>query len=298
MEPRDRFAVNLRQARQEAASPRKSWPCAANCTGPRSRCSSAAAANRAWARWSSSRAPSAPPPKRSAPGSAGTPKARQYKIDEPSYRSLGPIPPRAGRLSSSSPMTLGRAEEAIRRRRGSDRALLISSIAWSSGICWTACAQRAGDQRAEGAGFFGVVDGADEAGADRLAPASRRRCRSARSKRSRASGVASARASVSRETPSWQAAPSRAEIVNWLAIWPRFCGVAPLAVAGRGPGPSPARTRSRPPPGRRRPGPARATIAPTTRTLPLEPRPRPLTGRPSARARSGTGRSGRAGRRG
>ena len=48
-----------------------------------------------------------------------------------------------------------------------ESALLISSIAWSSGISSIVFAQRAGDEGAERAGFFGVVDRPQQAGADR-----------------------------------------------------------------------------------------------------------------------------------
>ena len=86
-------------------------------------------------------------------------------------------------------------------------------------------AQRDGDERAQRAGFFGVVDRPQQARRGRLAPAPRRRSRSARAKRSRASGVASAWARVSRLTPSWQAAPSSAESVNCSAICSRPSGL-------------------------------------------------------------------------
>ena len=91
-------------------------------------------------------------------------------------------------------------------------ALLISSIAWSSGISSTVARSGPAMKRAERAGLFGVLDRAQQAGADRLGELVVVDPVALAEALARLFGVASAWASVSRVTPSSQAAPSRAEM--------------------------------------------------------------------------------------
>ena len=152
--------------------------------------------------------------------------------------------------------------------------------------------QRAAEQRAQRAGFFGVVDGAQQAGADRprqllvVDPV--------------ALGEALAR--LRRRQRPGQRLAADAELAGGavegrerelLGDLPRLFGFAPGALLAGVLG-SPARRRSRRRRGRRRPGPARRR---SRRRPAAAPSGSAFTGPPSARGRSGSGPAGRAGPR-
>ena len=100
----------------------------------------------------------------------------------------------------------------------SERASWISLIAWPIGMFLDGRAQRRGDQMGSGRLLFRHRRWRAPGRRGSLRPASRRRSRSGGRRLPRDCGVASARASASRVTPSLQAAPSSAERENCSAI--------------------------------------------------------------------------------
>ena len=187
---------------------------------------------------------------------------------------------------------LGGAEEASAALSSSERASWISSIAWSSGIWPQRLAQRRGEQRAERAGFFGVVDRPQEAGADRprelgvadlvsLGEAFARLRRRQRPGQGLAADAQLAGGAVERR---------ERELLGDLLAGLR--GRATRA-ACRGPGSSPARRRRRRRPGRRRPAPARPRSS--RGRAACRGRAAAFTAPPSARGRSGSGPAGHQG---
>ena len=187
MKPRERFAINLRKARQKKGSRKRSWASAATCTAPRSRCSSAAAASRGWARSSSSPARSTRRRNSSARASPGCPaRARlpDQEVATPSWVQRFVVMERKRRCTGVLgqelfEQALGGAEEALQRCRAGcgvvdqfDRLVERDAL--------HRFAQGHGKERVEGAGVFGVVDGAQQAGPNRPGQLRVARSRSAR----------------------------------------------------------------------------------------------------------------------